>query len=58
MLFAVLILVVGFALVGVYVKVKNDRFLDIVNSDLDDDLDPDLVDQALAPQGQTWDAAP
>jgi hypothetical protein len=57
MVTAVLMLLFGAVLVGAYVKVKNDRFQSIVDSDLDDDLDPELVDAALAPQGQEWDAA-
>lgn len=57
MISAVLILLFLAGLVVVYVKVKNDRFLDIAESDLDDDLDPKLVDAALAPKAQDWDAA-
>jgi len=57
MISAVLILLLGAGLVAVFVKVKNDRFLDIAESDLDDDLDPKLVDLALAPKVQDWDAA-
>jgi len=58
MISAVLILLFMGGLVAVLVKVKNDRFLEIAESDLDDDLDPELVDEALAPKDQIWDAAP
>ncbi len=57
MIAAGLLLLFGFALVAIFVKMKNDRFQSIVDSDLDDDLDPELVDAALAPSGQHWDAA-
>lgn len=57
MIAAVLMVLFFALLVGAYVKVRNDRFLDIAESDLDDDLDPELVDAALAPTGQDWDAA-
>ncbi len=57
MISAVLILLFMAALVTVFVKVKNDRTLDIAESDLDDDMDPELVDAALAPKAENWDAA-
>jgi hypothetical protein len=56
-MFAGLLVLFGFALIAAYLKVKTDRYQEIADSDLDDDLDPDLVDQALAPKAQDWDAA-
>jgi hypothetical protein len=57
MISGVLILLSGAGLVTVLVKIKNDRILDIAESDLDEDVDQALIDQATPPKGQIWDAA-